>query len=194
MVAIYYTAQGVPSGYMVYLISSDIMHIKEMIYLNREAQLGLWEYIHKHDSMIDEVRGNNYYSEPIAFELDDSDIKETIRPYAMGRIIDIKQFVHQYQSDPDGPGGIFEFEITDELLPWNNGNFIIEFVDGRSNISQKKPEYHLKMSIGTLTTLMMGYKNAEYLFNMGKIEGDVEGVGKIDDVLLHEIPYVSDYI
>ena len=59
------------------------MHIKELIYLNREAQLGLWEYIHAHDSMIDEVRGNNYYSEPIAFELDDSDIKETIRPYAM---------------------------------------------------------------------------------------------------------------
>lgn len=194
MVAIYYTAQGIPSGYMVYLISSDVMHIKEMIYLNREAQLGLWEYIHKHDSMIDEVRGNNYYSEPIAFELDDSDIKETIRPYAMGRIIDIKQFVEQYQSDPDGPGGIFEFEITDELLPWNNGSFIIEFIDGKSNISQKKPEYHLKMSIGTLTTLMMGYKNAEYLFNMGKIEGDAESVGKIDDVLLHEIPYVSDYI
>lgn len=61
MVAIYYSAKDVPIGYMVYLISSDIMHIKEMIYLNREAQLGLWEYIHKHDSMIDEVRGNNYY-------------------------------------------------------------------------------------------------------------------------------------
>ena len=29
--------------------------------------------------MIDEVKGNNYYSEPIAFELEDSDIKETIR-------------------------------------------------------------------------------------------------------------------
>ena len=58
---------------------------RSSIYLNREAQLGLWEYIHAHDSMIDEVRGNNYYSEPIAFELDDSDIKETIRPYAMGK-------------------------------------------------------------------------------------------------------------
>ena len=56
------------------MISSDVMHVKEMIYLNREAQLGLWEFIHAHDSMIDEVRGNNYYSEPIAFELDDSDI------------------------------------------------------------------------------------------------------------------------
>ena len=98
MVAIYYSRDDVPYGYMVYMISSDIMHVKEMIYLNREAQLGLWEYIHAHDSMIDEVRGNNYYSEPIAFELDDSDIKETIRPYAMGRIIDIKQFFGKYAS------------------------------------------------------------------------------------------------
>ena len=69
------------------MISSDVMHVKEMIYLNREAQLGLWEFIHAHDSMIDEVRGNNYYSEPIAFELDDSDIKETIRPYTMGELL-----------------------------------------------------------------------------------------------------------
>lgn len=98
MVAIYYSRDDVPYGYMVYMISSDIMHVKEMIYLNREAQLGLWEYIHAHDSMIDEVRGNNYYSEPIAFELDDSDIKETIRPYAMGRIIDIKQFLENMPS------------------------------------------------------------------------------------------------
>ena len=57
------------------MISSDVMHVKEMIYLNREAQLGLWEFIHAHDSMIDEVRGNNYYSEPIAFELDAAILK-----------------------------------------------------------------------------------------------------------------------
>ena len=61
-VAIYYSKDDVPYGYMVYMISSDVMHVKEMIYLNREAQLGLWEFIHAHDSMIDEVRGNNYYS------------------------------------------------------------------------------------------------------------------------------------
>ena len=85
MVAIYYTTDDIPCGYMVYLISSDIMHIKEMIYLNREAQLGLWEYIHAHDSMIDEVRGNNYYSEPIAFELDDSDIKGNYLPICHGQ-------------------------------------------------------------------------------------------------------------
>ena len=40
MVAIYYDAADKPSGYMVYLIKDDIMYIKEMIYLTREAQRG----------------------------------------------------------------------------------------------------------------------------------------------------------
>ena len=37
-VAVYYNVKDKPCGYMVYLIKNDIMHIKEMIYLNREAQ------------------------------------------------------------------------------------------------------------------------------------------------------------
>ena len=101
-VAVYYNVKDKPCGYMVYLIKNDIMHIKEMIYLNREAQKGLWEYIHAHDSMIDEVHGNTYFSEPIAFEIDDGDIKETIRPYAMGRIVDVASFLEDYPCDPDG--------------------------------------------------------------------------------------------
>ena len=194
MVAIYYNEDDEPCGYMVYLISSDVMHIKELIYLNREAQLGLWEYIHAHDSMIDEVRGNNYYSEPIAFELDDSDIKETIRPYAMGRIIDVAQFISQYNCDPDGPGGCFSFEIADDLLPWNNGTFVIDFEKGHCALTDKKPQHHLSMSIGTFTTLLLGYKSAEKLLQMGKIQTTYDAVAKLDDILYHEIPYVSDYI
>ncbi len=42
MVAVYYNRKSAPQGYMVYLIKDNIMHIKEMIYLNREAQEGLW--------------------------------------------------------------------------------------------------------------------------------------------------------
>ena len=194
MVAIYYSRDDVPYGYMVYMISSDIMHVKEMIYLNREAQLGLWEYIHAHDSMIDEVRGNNYYSEPIAFELDDSDIKETIRPYAMGRIIDIKQFFGKYAIDPDEPACVFAFDIEDELLSWNNGRFIVMFKDGHCSITSGTPDYTMKMSIATLTTMLLGYKSAEKLYSMERIETTKEAVEKLDDILYHAIPYVSDYI
>ena len=54
--------------------------------------------------------------------------------------------------------------------------------------------YNLKMTIGTFTTLLLGYKSAEKLLHMGKIEGTYDAVGKLDDILFHEIPYVSDYI
>lgn len=193
-VAIYYSNDDVPYGYMVYMISSDVMHVKEMIYLNREAQLGLWEFIHAHDSMIDEVRGNNYYSEPIAFELDDSDIKETIRPYTMGRIIDIRQFFAKYACDPDEPSVCIRFYIEDDLLAWNNGYFTYLFDNGKCIETEQQPDYEVSMSIGTLTTLMLGYKTAEKLHVMDKIQASDEAVEHLDDILFHRIPYVSDYI
>ncbi|MBP0984377.1 MAG: GNAT family N-acetyltransferase [Oscillospiraceae bacterium] len=193
-VAVYYSDDDIPYGYMVYLISSDVMHIKEMIYLNHEAQRGLWEYIHAHDSMIDEVRGNNYYSDSIAFELDDSDIKETIRPYSMGRIIDVKQFLENYACDPDEPAACFRFVIEDELLPWNNDSFTVLFENGRCRITDAQPEYTMKMTIATFTTMLLGYKTAEKLYVMDRIISDREAVEKLDDILFHQIPYVSDYI
>ena len=76
-----------------------------MIYLNREAQQGLWEYIRAHESMIDEVRGNTYFSEPIAFEMDDGDIREMIRPYCMGRISMWSSSLKIYPCDPDEKTG-----------------------------------------------------------------------------------------
>ena len=193
-VAVYYNVKDKPCGYMVYLIKNDIMHIKEMIYLNREAQKGLWEYIHAHDSMIDEVHGNTYFSEPIAFEMDDGDIKEAIRPYAMGRIVDVAGFLEDYPCDPDGGELCIELEIEDTLLPWNNRTFRIRFADGGCKLTNAPAEYHLKMGIGTLSTLLLGYKTAERLFELERIEGREEAVERLDDVLFHKIPYISDYI
>ena len=193
-VAVYYNTNDKPCGFMVYLIKNDIMHIKEMIYLNREAKKGLWEYIHAHDSMIDEVHGNTYFSEPIAFEMDDGDIKESICPYAMGRIIDVEGFLKDYPCDPDGGILLIELDISDKLLSWNNRNFQVCFEDGHCHLTDKPAEYKLKMDIATLTTLLLGYKTAERLYELERISGRKEAVDRLDDVLFHKIPYISDYI
>ena len=193
-VAVYYSKKDKPCGYMVYLIKNDIMHIKEMIYLNREAQKGLWEYIHAHDSMIDEVHGNTYFSEPIAFEMDDGDIKESIRPYAMGRIIDVEDFLEDYPCDPDGGTLCIDLEIEDTLLPWNNRTFTVLFEGGECRVVHQPAEYRLKMGIGTLSTLLLGYKTADRLYELERIEGREEAAERLDDVLFHKIPYISDYI
>lgn len=194
VVAIYYSEKNKPLGYMVYLIRNDIMYIKEMIYLNREAQKGLWEYIHAHESMIDEVRGNTYFNEPVAFDMDDGDIKETIRPYIMGRIVDFELFISQYHCDPLEKNVCIAFEITDSLLDWNNRTFHILFNEGRCTLTNTPTDYRVSMSIATLTTLFLGYKTAVQLFRRERIQGNERSVLRLDDVILHESPYISDYI
>jgi predicted acetyltransferase len=52
----------------------------------------------------------------------------------------------------------------------------------------------MKMSIATLTTMLLGYKSAEKLYSMERIETTKEAVEKLDDILFHAVPYVSDYI
>ena len=193
-VAIYYDVHDTPTGYMVYLIKDDIMHIKEMIYLDREAQMGLWEYIRAHDSMIDEVRGNSYFNEPIAFEMDDGDIREMIRPYIMGRIVDVEQFFRLYPCRPDEPGAGFAFEIEDEFLPWNQRTLPVWFEAGKCEIRPNANFPRIRLSIATLTTLLMGYKSAAKLYRMGRIAAEERHIARLDDALLHEAPYISDYI
>ena len=51
--AVYYSKEHKPLGYVVYYIANEIFHIKEMVYLNIEANYGLWNYISAHFSMID---------------------------------------------------------------------------------------------------------------------------------------------
>lgn len=194
IVAVYYDEDARPCGYMVYLIKDDIMHIKEMIYLSREAQEGLWEYIRAHDSMIDEVRGNSYFNELIAFEMDDGDIRETVRPYIMGRIVDIEQFFPKYHCAPNADSVCMAFEIEDDFLPWNNRTITIRFDKGNTFVTDEAAPYHVKMSVATLTTLMLGYKTAAKLHRMGRITAGEKAVHLLDDVLLHEAPYISDYI
>lgn len=194
VVAIYYSEKEKPLGYMVYLIRNDRMYIKELIYLNREAQKGLWEYIHAHDSMIDEVKGNTYFNEPVAFDMDDGDIKETIRPYIMGRIVDVASFMEKYYCNPMEANVVFAFTITDTLLDWNNQTFHVLFHEGQCTLTKQPAKYHVTMSIATLTTLLLGYKTALQLYRRERIHGDEASIQRLDDVILHECPYISDYI
>lgn len=193
-VAIYYDESGMPNGYMVYLITEDIMHIKEMIYLTHEAHEGLWSYIRAHESMIDEVRGNSYFSDPIAFELEDGDIRETIRPYIMGRIVDVAQFFQQYPCDSGAEHIRITFDVEDSFLPWNHGAFTVLFHRGHCTLSEQPSTHHVHLSIATLTTLLLGYRTAAKLYRMGRIRAEEQTISLLDDVLLHEMPYLSDYI
>ena len=194
-VAVYYNAQGQATGYMVYLLRENVMHIKEMIHLDQDAWRGLWKYISAHESMVEEVVGNNYSNEPLAFWLDDGDIRETIRPYIMGRIVDVRQFLEHYRFSPGTRAREFALEVHDPFLEWNTGTFLVR-VDrrGRCKVEPGSAKNTVKLSLGMLTTMLFSYKRPLLLQRMGRIQADSRTLDLLESLLPRQKAYISDYI
>ncbi len=193
--AIYFDGNDKPSGYMVYTIREDTMNIKEIISLDMEAWRGLWKFIGAHGSMVDAVRGDNYSSEPIAFWLEDSDIKETIRPYIMGRIVDVRAFLSCYRFAPIKRDECLSFVVRDPLLEWNNRTFSVCFNrGGGADVVDGPKGLTVEVDIGALTTILLGYKRPTYLARVGRIGVDEDALTLLESVITNEKPYIADYI
>jgi len=194
-VAVYYTKDDEPIGYIVYRLDNEIFYIKEMVYLNREAWKGLWNYVSAHEPMLTEVRGNNYTGAPISFWLSDSDIKETIRPYVMGRIIDVHAFIKDYQFNNPHREAALTFEVQDDVCEWNNTSFTVKLSPNHLPIIGNTPTTNkIQVDIRCLTTLLLGYKRPHYLNSMGMLEADENILELLEDIIPRAKAYISDYI
>ena len=190
--AVYYQEPHEPAGYVMYWIEDDIFHIKEMIYLNQEARRGLWNFISAHYSMINEVRGHNYKNEPLAYYLDDSQIVESIEPYFMARIVDVRKFLENYPFvDFYQP---FHFVVSDPLAQWNNGVFAVTGqCEGKNLITAEPIGGAVTLDIKTLTAMLMNYRLASYFAELEHLKTDIETLKLLESVIHSQQPYFSDY-
>ncbi|MDL2284809.1 GNAT family N-acetyltransferase [Oxalobacter sp. OttesenSCG-928-P03] len=190
--AVYYNEDRVPTGFVIYRVEEDIFHIKEMIYLDMESRRGLWNFISAHFSMIDEVQGKIYKNEPLAFFLDDSEITETITPYYMARIVDVKAFLERFPFA--GVKAPFHFIVSDPAAEWNNGIFCIAGSENGRNVISSEPQGpSVKLTIQTLSSLLMNYRSASYFADLERIEADAETIKMLESVIPNQEPYFSDY-
>ncbi|WP_054260786.1 enhanced intracellular survival protein Eis [Propionispora sp. 2/2-37] len=194
MAAVYYNDDGEPDGYVLYWIADEIFHIKDMIFVNEEARSGLWNFISAHFSMISKVVGNIHTDEPLAFLLEDADIREVISPYYMARIVDLEQFIAQYPFKPDTKEREWTFTLDDPLLSWNQGAFTLHIDrNGKGEVLRTAKRSSARIDVQTMTTMLLGYKRPDYLHKIGRISCRPETVDMLEDAIEQQTPYFSDY-
>ncbi|SBW09090.1 conserved hypothetical protein [uncultured delta proteobacterium] len=188
---VYYNGDGVPTGWVIYWIEDDIFHVKEMVYLDQEARRGLWNFIGAHHSMVDAVKGNLFGNEPLAFYLDDSQIVETITPYFMARIVDVKEFLERFPfSWIDEP---FCFRVADAFAPWNNGTFSVVGVEnGRNIVVPVVVGQEAALDIRTLTSMLMNYRRASFFAKQRLILAEPETIKLLEHLIPNQQPYFAD--
>ena len=169
----------------------------ELVYLNQEARHGLWNYISAHFSMITDVRGYNYTGEPLAFLLEDSEIRETIEPNVMGRIIDVRAFLSRYPFENFREDLRLHLRIHDRMAEWNDGDFLLCVKDGEVTCEPcadcEEDAAMVEMDIQTLTAMLMGYKRPSYLYENERIQVDYHLIPYLERLIPIEKPYFSDY-
>lgn len=189
--AVYYDEGGSPSGYMLYWIEEDILHIKEIIYLKQEARIGLWNFISAHFSMVESARGSNFKNSPIAFLLDDSQIVETITPYFMGRIVDVAAFLRDYPfAQKSAP---LHFIVSDPMVEWNNGVFGLHWVKGRARVTTEPVGKPVTLGIRTLTAMLMSFRRPSYFHEINQLRTDPKTLAALESIIPDATPYFSDY-
>ncbi|MEE4565333.1 enhanced intracellular survival protein Eis [Paenibacillus polymyxa] len=200
---LYYTDAGDPQGYALYKIEDKQLNCDELVYENETARRALWTYFANHDSTI--TQGKFIYvpaDDNLPFLLDDPRIQQETVPYFMGRIVDAVAFVERYPFEQIGEETSLTLHLTDRYAPWNEGVWRLTITaEGQghlarvdtSNLSVNDTVADLELGIQSLTTLMLGYQQADNLFNWGRIEGSSESVAALKRVVPTKQTFLLDF-
>ncbi|ARP58306.1 GNAT family N-acetyltransferase [Bacillus thuringiensis] len=189
--AIYYDENKRAAGYMLYKIENYKMTVEEFVPLHNEARNGLWNFICQHDSMIKELEMTVSENEPLLYSLQEPRVKTEIKPYFMGRIVDVEQFLKQYELNWNNVQQEVILHITDAFAPWNN--VTVRLANHEITIVEETTEKGIKLNINALSAIMFGYKRPLELNELELISGSDEAIRSIENLVPVRKPFIYDF-
>jgi predicted acetyltransferase len=174
-VAVYYRSPSEAMGYILYHVKESKMEVQELVALDHEARIGLWNFICQHDSMVETVTIQLASQDPFPYFLTQPKVKTELYPYFMARVVDAEEclrrfpFLHENES-------LF-LHLEDSHAPWNNGSYLLG--KGEIQVFKEKiggqcvhpPKKGIRLNINSLSAILFGYKRPMELYDMGYLKG-----------------------
>ncbi|MFB6729805.1 enhanced intracellular survival protein Eis [Bacillus mobilis] len=190
--AIYYDENKRAAGYMLYKIENNKMTVEEFVPLHNEARNGLWNFICQHDSMIKELEMTVSENEPLLYTLQEPRVKVEIKPYFMGRIVDVEQFLKRYELNWNNVQQEVILHITDSFAPWNNVS--VRLANHEITIMKEETiDKGIKLDINALSTIMFGYKRPLQLNELEIISGSEEEIQAFEKIIPVREAFIYDF-
>ncbi|ENJ6135829.1 GNAT family N-acetyltransferase [Bacillus anthracis] len=189
--AIYYDENKTAAGYMLYKIEKSKMTVEEFIPLHNEARNGLWNFICQHDSMIKELEMTVSENEQLLYTLQEPRVKTEIKPYFMGRIVDVEQFLKQYELNWNNVQQEVILHITDSFAQWNN--ITVRLANHEITIIEEPMDKGIKLDINALSTILFGYRRPLELNELELISGSEEEIRAFENVVPVRKPFIYDF-
>lgn len=175
--ALYTDQSGTPISYIVYQVKNRHFETEELVYTDPRGLDAILSFIGQHDSMIHSAEITTTASEHLSYVLPDPKTKADIVPYFMARIVDVQAFFAEFPF-VDSEDGSYVLQIEDHFAEWNHETFSLSLTNGKasSEVSTDTEEPAIKMSIQTLSGLMLGYQRPSFYIKQGLIKGDLQKI------------------
>lgn len=163
---------GEPEGYVVFTHTSwgEPLSVRDVVALTPQAARRILTLLADHRSMIDMVRFPGAPNDPLLFLMLEQKQKVFNQIDLMLRVLDVPAALAA-RGYPVGVHAELHLEITDDLLPWNNGRFVLHVADGRARV-EPGGQGRIHMHIRDLAALYSGYGTPFELQQAGTIRAE----------------------
>ena len=185
--AVYYHSNHEPKGYILYEVKESKMEVQELVALDQEARIGLWNFICQHDSMVEIVTMDLAVQDPFPYFLQQPKVKTELYPYFMARVVNAEECLRRFPFLPEN-GPLF-LHIEDLHAPWNNGSYLLG--KGEIKVFKEKtggqcahpPKKGIHLNINSLSAILFGYKRPMELFEMGYLKGSESEIDLFEKIV-----------
>lgn len=190
-------------GYIVYFLQGDKMFVRELFYKNIDALKSMLRFIYNHNTQCKIATISTPVIDKMRFILDnpkDSEIK--IKPFMMGRVINVKKFIEDMDIDKDINSSV-NLLIEDKFIDENNGLFKISIHNRNVSVerldekgTEKIQEgFDIKLDINTLTQLAFSYIDVKEALFLNDIKGvSEETIEVLNCIFSKKNNYINEYI
>jgi predicted acetyltransferase len=164
---------GVPEGYVVFFHATwhEPLQVRDIVALTPAAGRRLLTLLADHRSVIETMRLPGGPNDAILFQMPEQKHKVHWAIDLMLRIIDVPGALAA-RGYPPSISAELHFEVRDELLPWNNGRFVLAIADGRGEARQGG-QGRIRLHARDLAPLYSGLMTPPELRVAGTLDGPI---------------------
>ena len=168
-----------------------LLRVKDWVVLTPAAARTFWSFLFSHRSRIDKIRWRGSVVDPLTLLLPEQTAKLKLSERWMLRIVDAVKALYE-RGYPLGVETELHLEIQDELIPENNGKFIL-FVAGGCGTVSKGGKGELQLDIKTLASLYSGLYSPQQLQLAGKLSATEAAILAATQIFTGISPWMADF-
>ena len=184
-----------PEGYIIFTQNQTAegltIDIKDWAILTITAAKRFWTFLADHRSQVDQVR---WYSSPIdalTLLLPEQTAEIASQDRWMLRIVDVPKALEK-RGYPEGIETELHLQVYDDLLPQNNGKFVLQIAKGRGKV-KKGGKGEFSANVRGLSPLYTGLFTPEQLQLTGYLDSTQEALSRATQVFSGSPPWMPDF-